>query len=53
MVAFMRIEGRESWKLSLITAVCVTALLYGVFDQVLNISWPSSLLGDWLAARAA
>ena len=53
MVAFMRIEGRESWKLSLIMAVCVTALLYGVFDQVLHISWPSSLLGDWLAARAA
>ena len=53
MVAFMRIEGRESWKLSLIMAVCVTALLYGVFDQVLHISWPGSLLGDWLAARAA
>lgn len=45
VVAFMRIEGREPWRLSLIVAVCVTAFLYGVFDQILHIAWPSSLLG--------
>ncbi|WP_233857213.1 tripartite tricarboxylate transporter permease [Paraburkholderia sp. HD33-4] len=44
IVAFMRIEGRESWKLSLILAACVTALIYGVFDQIIHIPWPSSLL---------
>lgn len=43
MVAFMRIEGRESWKLSLILAACVTALIYGIFDQIIHIPWPSSL----------
>lgn len=51
MLAFMRIEGRESWRLSLILAACVTAFVYGVFDQVLHIHWPSSLVGDLLAGR--
>lgn len=45
IVAFMRIEGREPWRLSLILAVCVTAILYGIFDRLLHIAWPSSLLG--------
>ncbi|HEX7936145.1 MAG TPA: tripartite tricarboxylate transporter permease [Paraburkholderia sp.] len=44
IVAFMRIEGREPWRLSLILAACVTALIYGVFDQIIHIPWPSSLL---------
>ncbi|WP_111497405.1 tripartite tricarboxylate transporter permease [Marinobacter bohaiensis] len=52
MVAFMRIEGRESWRLSLILAGCVTALVYGVFDQLLHIDWPSNLMGKWLAMLA-
>ena len=43
IVAFMRLEGRESWKLSLILAACVTALIYGIFDQIIHIPWPSSL----------
>ena len=45
IIAFMRIEGRESWRLSLILAACVTAFLYVVFDQILHIYWPSSLFG--------
>lgn len=53
MVAFMRIEGRESWKLSLILAACLTVFLYVVFDQVLHISWPGNLLGDWIATLGA
>ncbi|WP_025596487.1 tripartite tricarboxylate transporter permease [Burkholderia sp. WSM2230] len=44
IVAYMRIEGRESWRLSLILAACVTALIYGVFDQIIHIPWPSSLI---------
>ncbi|MEM5311131.1 tripartite tricarboxylate transporter permease [Paraburkholderia sp. JHI869] len=43
IVAFMRVEGGESWKLSLIFAACVTALIYGIFDQIIHIPWPSSL----------
>ncbi len=46
IVAYMRIEGRESWRLSLILAVCVTVLLYAVFNQIIHIPWPDSLLGQ-------
>jgi TctA family transporter len=52
IVAYMRIEGREPWRLSLILAVCVTAFIYGVFDQILHIPWPSSVIGQWFPALA-
>ncbi|GAB5097532.1 tripartite tricarboxylate transporter permease [Caballeronia sp. HLA56] len=48
IAAYMRIEGREPWKLSLILAFGVTAFLYLVFDRILHIPWPDSLLGQWL-----
>lgn len=48
IAAYMRTEGRETWKLSLILAACVTVFLYVVFDQILHIPWPDSLLGKWL-----
>lgn len=44
IIAFMRVENREPWRLSLILATCVTAFLYVVFDRVLHIAWPSHLL---------
>ncbi|MFM0075881.1 tripartite tricarboxylate transporter permease [Paraburkholderia sediminicola] len=52
IVAYMRIEGRESWRLSLILAVCVTAFLYAIFDQIIHIPWPDSLLGQLYPALA-
>jgi TctA family transporter len=45
MVAFMRIEGNESWRLSLILASCVTSFMYVVFEMLLHVDWPSNLLG--------
>jgi TctA family transporter len=53
IVAFMRVEGRERWRLSLILAVCVTVLVYVIFDQIIHIPWPGSLLGQWVPALAA
>jgi TctA family transporter len=50
IVAYMRVEGRESWKLSIILAICVTAFLYLVFDQIIHIPWPDSFLGQWFPA---
>lgn len=52
IVAFMRVEGRESWRFSLILAACVAAFLFGVFDQLLHIPWPSNLIGQWIPALA-
>ncbi len=48
IVAFMRVEGRESWKLSVILAACVTLFVYGFFDQIIHMPWPSSLLGSFI-----
>jgi hypothetical protein len=48
IAGYMRVEGREPWKLSLILAGCVTVFLYVVFDRILHIPWPDSFLGQWL-----
>ena len=50
IVAYMRIEGRESWRLSVILAACVTVFLYLVFDRIIHIPWPDSFLGQWFPA---
>jgi len=46
IVAFMRVEGNEPWRITLPMAICTTALVYIVFDQLLTIPWPGSVLGD-------
>jgi TctA family transporter len=49
IIAFMRIEGRERWTVVLGMATFMTCLVYGVFDQLLTIPWPATVLGDhWL-----
>jgi TctA family transporter len=53
VVAYMRLEGRESWRLSLVMATCLTLFLHVVFDQIIHTAWPDNLLSQWLAARAA
>jgi hypothetical protein len=47
VVSFMRIEGREPWKIVLPMAAGITFLVYGLFDQLLSIPWPGSVLGDF------
>ena len=46
IVAFMRIEGREPWRLSLAYAICATLFIWQVFDQLLHLPWPATLLGE-------
>jgi TctA family transporter len=50
IVSFMRIEGRESWKIVVPMAVAVVLLIYVVFDQLLAIPWPPTLLGLFFPA---
>ena len=45
VVLFMRIEGREPWRLTLTYSVCTTLFIYFVFDQLLSLPWPSTLIG--------
>jgi hypothetical protein len=43
----MRLEGGEKYKHALIMAMIMLTLIYVVFDQLLAIPWPPTLLGDW------
>src|SRR5580692_6259878 len=45
ITAFMRLEGREPWRIVIPMATSVVALIYVVFDQLLAIPWPPTLAG--------
>jgi hypothetical protein len=45
VIAYMRLEGPEKWRHAALMAVVMTLLIYVVFDQLLSIPWPSTLLG--------
>src|SRR3984885_3145137 len=45
IAAFMRVEGREPWKIVIPMAASVVLLIYVVFDQLLAIPWPPTLAG--------
>src|SRR5262249_51642948 len=47
VIAYMRLEGPEKWRHALTMAVVMTLLVYGVFDQILTIPWPQTLLGTY------
>jgi hypothetical protein len=44
-------EFSERWRVALVASAAVALFLWGIFDLVLAVPWPSSLLGDampWL-----
>jgi ABC-type Na+ efflux pump permease subunit len=47
VIFFMRAEGKERWTLSLGYAAVVVALIYIMFDQVMSVPWPQTLIGQW------
>jgi TctA family transporter len=46
MVGYMRIEGKESWKVTLLTGGGVWILAYFLFHKLLVIPWPQTVVGD-------
>jgi TctA family transporter len=46
IITFMRMEGKEPWKITLGMAFGVVFTIWGLFDQLLTIPWPQSYLGD-------
>jgi len=53
VIAFMRAEAREPWRLVLPQAVLLTAFVTVVFDQLLRLPWPPTLIGSWFPGLAA
>jgi TctA family transporter len=51
--SFMRLEGREPWKIVIPMACAVVVLIYVVFDQLLAIPWPPTLAGTLFPALHA
>ncbi|MPZ55363.1 MAG: hypothetical protein GEU91_02470 [Rhizobiales bacterium] len=48
VVAYMRSEAREPWRIVLPQAIGLTLFIYIVFDQLLTIPWPQTLLGTFV-----
>jgi TctA family transporter len=53
IISYMRFEGREKWKIVLPTAAAVVLLIYVVFDRLLAIPWPPTLLGSFFPVLKA
>jgi len=53
IIAYMRLEGRERWSLTLPVATGTTLFIYALFDRLLAIPWPHTLLGALLPALKA
>ena len=45
IVLFMRMEGHEPWRIVIPMAGVMTLFIYGLFDRLLAIQWPATLLG--------
>ncbi len=50
VIAFMRAEAREPWRLVLPQAIILTLFIYLLFDRTIHIPWPQTLLGTWFPA---
>lgn len=50
ILIYMRLEGRESWKIVAGYVVVLTLLIYVIFDRLLTIPWPPTLIGQWFPA---
>jgi len=48
IVLYMRMEGREPWRITLPMAIFMTLFIWGLFDRLLAVPWPGSFLGDAL-----
>ena len=53
VVLYMRLEGPEPWRLVIPQAVGLTVFIWFVFDQLLTIPWPQTLLGQAFPALKA
>ncbi|MPZ37868.1 MAG: hypothetical protein GEU95_07350 [Rhizobiales bacterium] len=50
VVVYMRLENREPWSLVLPQAFGLPFIIYFVFDQLLTIPWPPTIIGGFFPA---
>jgi hypothetical protein len=47
VIVFMRLEGPERWPLVLTYSAVLTGAIFLVFDRLMSIPWPPTLLGTY------
>jgi hypothetical protein len=47
LIAYMRLEARESWFTSIGVAAACWVFSYVLFDRWLMVPWPQTFLGEW------
>jgi TctA family transporter len=47
VIFFMRVEGRERWRIVIPYAIILVLGIYIAFDQVMSVPWPPTLLGQY------
>lgn len=50
VILYMRIEGNEPWKLVMSCAVGLVLFSWGLFDYLLALPWPQTVIGDFIPA---
>ncbi|WP_439618169.1 tripartite tricarboxylate transporter permease [Shinella sp.] len=50
IIAYMRVEGREPWWLSVTQATCFTIFIHVLADRIMHIPWPATVLGKLIPA---
>ena len=50
VVIFMRYENQEPWKLVISYAIVLVFAISFVFDNVMSIPWPPTLIAQWFPA---
>ena len=53
VVLYMRLEGPEPWRLVIPQAAGLTVFIWFVFDQLLTIPWPQTIVGQAFPALKA
>ena len=45
---YLKLQGREGWGLSLVFALVVWGLFYGLFDRMLHLPFPAGWIQTWI-----
>ena len=48
VLAYLRLQGKETWLFSSAFALVIWAAFYGLFDQLLHLPFPAGWLFEWL-----
>jgi len=53
VIAYMRMERKEPWGLTLAIALCLALAIYVIFDMSLHLIWPKPFIANWWPELAA